>query len=579
MIPHAREAVTIFCGEQISPAPPTACWPDDARHNAELLSAAHLALSRHAPVISARANDEDDEGTGDTENLIVACPLVLNGTPFGTIAVHLNASRGQQATVLHLLQWGAAWLELAISRRAHADEPASHRCIPLVEAVLAAEGSQAAMTIAVGELARLLTCTRVSMGLVRQQKARLQALSGSSAYAQRSTLVGCIEDAMTEAYRQGQAITFSPVATDRTDPPSAHVRLSEKGTSGWIHTTVLGEPDADQGVICLERSANQPFGTEDLHFIDEVSGVIGPLIRLKQQTEGTLFRNVRTGPLGASGRRLRSSRRRLLGSILAAIALGIGALAATQGTFRVNAPAALEGRIQRVVAAPFEGYIAGTHFRPGDAVRSGETLAELDDRDLKLERRQLASQHAETLKQYNKALAELNHAQARILQAQVSQIEARLDQADSHLARTIIKAPLSGVIISGDLSQSLGAPVERGQVLFEITPLDEYRAVFSIDEADIANIAVGQQGSIALAAMPGKRIPLEVDKVVSVYKTDGEGTEFRVEAHITESSVIPKLRPGMQGIGKIEIGPRSYLWIWTHHFTNWLQLRFWSWLP
>ena len=32
-------------------------------------------------------------------------------------------------------------------------------------------------------------------------------------------------------------------------------------------------------------------------------------------------------------------------------------------------------------------------------------------------------------------------------------------------------APIPGVIVSGDLSQAIGAPVERGQVLFELAPL------------------------------------------------------------------------------------------------------------
>ena len=35
----------------------------------------------------------------------------------------------------------------------------------------------------------------------------------------------------------------------------------------------------------------------------------------------------------------------------------------------------------------------------------------------------------------------------------------------------------------------------------------------------------------------------------------------------------------MTGSGKIEIGERRLLWIWTHRFTDWLRVGLWRWLP
>ena len=59
-------------------------------------------------------------------------------------------------------------------------------------------------------------------------------------------------------------------------------------------------------------------------------------------------------------------------------------------------------------------------------------------------------------------------------------------------------APFDGIIVSGDLSQSLGSPVERGQVLFEVAPLDGYRIVLRVDERDIPYVALGQRGELAV---------------------------------------------------------------------------------
>ena len=63
----------------------------------------------------------------------------------------------------------------------------------------------------------------------------------------------------------------------------------------------------------------------------------------------------------------------------------------------------------------------------------------------------------------------------------MKQIDAQLELIDAQLARMRLTAPFSGVVVSGDLSQSLGSPVEHGQVLFEVAPLDAYRVILEVE--------------------------------------------------------------------------------------------------
>ena len=51
----------------------------------------------------------------------------------------------------------------------------------------------------------------------------------------------------------------------------------------------------------------------------------------------------------------------------------------------------------------------------------------------------------------------------------------------------------------------------------------------------------------------------------------------RVEARLDRRDL--KLRPGMEGVGKINAGEQSYAWIWTHRLSDWLRLQIWTWLP
>jgi hypothetical protein len=131
--------------------------------------------------------------------------------------------------------------------------------------------------------------------------------------------------------------------------------------------------------------------------------------------------------------------------------------------------------------------------------------------------------------------------------------------------------------MSGDLSQSLGAPVERGQVLFEVAPLDEYRVIVEVDERDINEIKMGQQSELVLPSMPDQVFPFVIEKITPVSIAEEGRNYFRVEGRILENP--ERLRPGMEGIGKVTIDRRKLIWVWTHAAVDWLKLQMWRWWP
>ena len=79
-------------------------------------------------------------------------------------------------------------------------------------------------------------------------------------------------------------------------------------------------------------------------------------------------------------------------------------------------------------------------------------------------------------------------------------MDARLALLDAQLARSRMLAPFDGVVMEGDLSQTLGAAVERGQRLFQLAPLDEQRIIVEVDERDVAALRPGQAGELRLTA-------------------------------------------------------------------------------
>jgi multidrug resistance efflux pump len=263
-------------------------------------------------------------------------------------------------------------------------------------------------------------------------------------------------------------------------------------------------------------------------------------------------------------------------------ALGVIALAAflalATGDFRVSANSTVEGVVQRVVSAPINGFVTEAPLRAGDTVKQGQVIARLDDRDLRLESTKVESQREQYVMQFREAMGKRERAQIAIVSAQIAQAEAQLALINEQLTRTTLTAPFDGLIVSGDLSQRLGSPVERGQVLFEVAPLADYRVVLQVDERDIAHVAVGQRGELTVTSMPGERFAFAVRTITPV-NTAREGRNFyRVEA-VLEGEGRARLRPGMEGVGKIHIEERKLVWIWTYGLTDWVRLWIWSYLP
>ena len=111
----------------------------------------------------------------------------------------------------------------------------------------------------------------------------------------------------------------------------------------------------------------------------------------------------------------------------------------------------------------------------------------------------------------------------------------------------------------------------------EIAPLDGYRIIIEIDERDIADIMPGQRGLLTLAALPEWPLQLTLQRITPVSTTGKGRNRFRVEARLDAQ---PKgLRPGMEGVAKVDIERRRLIWIWTHDLVDWLRLQAWAWLP
>jgi multidrug resistance efflux pump len=436
---------------------------------------------------------------------------------------------------------------------------------------------QEAVTAVATELASRLRCERVCIGFLRGQHTEVRGVSHSATFGKKANLIRAIEAAMDEAVDQQATVVYPAPAQGPLQVTRSHAELHEQHGRAEISTVPFADGDRLLGAITLEMPSGEPLDAQTLRLCEHAASLLGPILEVKRKDDRWL--------IGKAVDSYKSQLNKLLGPRNAGLKLGVGTAAAlllfflfVDGDYRVTADARLEGTVQRVVAAPLAGYVARAEARAGDTVTEGQVMAALDDRDLKLERLKWVSQRSQRQREQSEALAERDRAQAGILAAQIEQADAQIALLDEQLARVAVTAPFDGIVVAGDLSQSLGAPVERGDILFEVAPLDSYRVILEVDERDIGALAQDQTGSLALTGMPEDTLEIRVDKITPISTAEEGRNYFRVEASLLGEPPAA-LRPGMEGVGKVEAGRRKLIWIWTHKISYWIRMFFWSWWP
>jgi len=426
------------------------------------------------------------------------------------------------------------------------------------------------------ELASRWNCDRTALGVLKGRYVHLKGLSHTEKFSRKMQLAQSVEAAMEECLDQDIEIMHPP------DPEATYVsraagELSKRHGPTCVLSLPLRREDEVVGVVTVERPPDRPFTLEEIEALRLTCDLSGP--RLIDLHEADRWFGARAAAAGRKGLATVLGPRHTWAKVAAigVCAFLLFALLA-KGAYRADGSFVLQAMQRRLVPAPFDGYLKEVLIAPGDVVEAGQLLATLDTSELSL---QLAAAKAERIGYRTQADAALSDyggdpqkmAEHKIALASAESIAAQMALLEHRIRQAKLRSPVTGRVLVGDLERMIGSPVAKGDMLFEVAPIESLRAELSVAEDEIAEVQAGQRGKLATASYPNRRIEFVVERINPVAEVVDRRNIFKVRARLTETPQW--MRPGLEGVAKIDIGRRSYAWLWTHRVVDWVRMKLW----
>lgn len=235
-----------------------------------------------------------------------------------------------------------------------------------------------------------------------------------------------------------------------------------------------------------------------------------------------------------------------------------------------------------VQAVPkINGRLQSVDVQLGDAVRRGQVIAKVEDREIQEQVRQAEAAHrvaeatirqreadlklAETNLDRNRSLLErqllpkqtfddtdARHqaavAQLDLARAQFEQAKARLDELKINLSNTIISSPVDGFV--GKRFLDAGASVSPNVPVASLVDIRSVRMVANLVEKDVKRVTVGTRADIEVDAYPGETFNGRVSRLAPVFDPATRTAEMEIE--------VPnpgfRLKPGMYARVQLTVG-------------------------
>lgn len=425
----------------------------------------------------------------------------------------------------------------------------------LVAHIESSEDVTAACQVLAAQLKSFLSVEHVLIGICgeRSVECTLTAISDIRTFHPRGELAVAAQGALQESIARGESICWPAADPTHCGGLLAHQQFAQTTDVQAIVSTPFHDAKGQlRGAWLITGAANDVHSENVISFLQAANAPVASALNLVARGQKGVFHRA-----FAEGLRLVQEKRGQ--TCIAALAL-FAFILCLPFHYHPRCECTVEPVTRRYVAAPFAGPLEKALVEPGDIVEAGQILARMDGRELRMELSGARADLHRATKTRAGHLAIHDSGESEVARYDVDRLQMRTELLEHREKNVAILSPIAGIVVSGDLEDAEGMPLDVGQTLFEIAPLDEMVVEVSISEADYSYVRSGMPVTVRLDAFPLRRFHATIQRVHPRAELRGEANVFVAEVHLEDASIA--FRPGMRGTAKVEADRYPLGWNW-----------------
>ena len=425
---------------------------------------------------------------------------------------------------------------------------------------------------------RALTFDRGAVGLYHKGQCEIRAVAGQEKVEPKDPGLKDLIGRAAWAAGHGEPLYLR----DRSDPCSDAERmfvtifgtdLEKDAVESGLYLPLKDE-EGVLGVLVFE-AARPAFATEtQLELAAILANQTAVALRNAQ-----LYHQVpmvdALGALAAKRQAFLALPRRKL-QVYAGIAVALlAALALIRWPFRVSGTDAVFRPLALTpIRALVPGVVERVLVREGASVQRGTLLSTLRSTALTADRAGLAAAASAAARSASLAASRGDAADERLHRIREEALRQELELLDQQIARTVIRAPVAGTVLTPHLDEQLGASLEEGDLVLTLGRTDSLELEFGVDQRDIGRIREGQEAHLRVDAVPQRTFVGRVTSIGQFSRDSGSAVRYPVRASIANTEGL--LRPQMPAYVRVLTEPISALSRLLRAPVRWARLFWWK---
>jgi len=219
------------------------------------------------------------------------------------------------------------------------------------------------------------------------------------------------------------------------------------------------------------------------------------------------------------------------------------------------------------------GIVERVMVSEGQAVLRGAPLMRLRDAELRAEREAAAAATEVAERAAAVAVTQSNPAEERMNRARVQALRREVALLDEQLAATVVRAPVSGVVLTPRTEDLLGSWFDEGSHLLTLGRTDTLELELGVRQRDIERVEPGQRLRLRVDALPQRTFEGRVITIAELPVERGNEVYFPVRALVP--SPDGELKPGMVAHAKVLTGSMSIAERVLRAPARWARLAWW----